>query len=131
MVTMEHKQTKPTVSKAYLTNFNLNNFKITESMGLKLLHRGPLEWHCLRTKFHENLPRGSEVISGEHIDRQTGDLISLLSFLESRLKIMKIPHSQVRRFVSKPCFFVHFYSLAPTRNNCVCVLSVPLLVLIM
>jgi hypothetical protein len=38
-------------------------------MGLKLLRRGPLEWHYLRTKFHENLPSGPEVISGEHTDR--------------------------------------------------------------
>jgi hypothetical protein len=34
-------------------------------------------------QFHENLPNGSKVISAG----QTGDLISLLSFLESRLKI--------------------------------------------
>jgi hypothetical protein len=58
-------------------------------MGLKILHRGPLEWHYLRTKFPENLPRGSEVISRGQIDRQTGDLISLLSFLESTLKLRK------------------------------------------
>jgi hypothetical protein len=33
---------------------NLNNIKKIEAMGLKLLHRGPLEWHHLRTtKFHE------------------------------------------------------------------------------
>jgi hypothetical protein len=49
-------------------------------MGLKLLHRGPLECHCLRTKFHEIQPSGSKVITGGHTDRQTGDLISLLSF---------------------------------------------------
>jgi hypothetical protein len=55
-------------------------------MGLKLLHRGPLEWHYLRYKFHENLSRGSEVISGGQTDRQAGDLISLFSFMESRLK---------------------------------------------
>jgi hypothetical protein len=51
------------------------------------LHRGPLEWHYLPTKYHENLPSGSKVISGTYTqtDGQTGDLISLLSFLESRL----------------------------------------------
>jgi hypothetical protein len=43
---------------------NLNHFKMIEAMGLKLLHRGPIEWHYLRTKFHENLPSGSEFISG-------------------------------------------------------------------
>jgi hypothetical protein len=37
-----------------------------EAMGLKLLRRGPLEWHYLRTKFHENLPSGSKVISRGH-----------------------------------------------------------------
>jgi hypothetical protein len=26
-----------------------------------LLHRGPLEWYQLPTKFHENLPTGSKV----------------------------------------------------------------------
>jgi hypothetical protein len=64
---------------------NLNHFKTVEDMALKLLHRGPLEWHYLRAKFHQNLPSGSKVISGGHIDRQTGGLISLLSILESRL----------------------------------------------
>jgi hypothetical protein len=58
---------------------------MTEAMELKLLHGGPVEWQYLHTKFHENVPSGSEVISGG-TRRQTGDLISLLSFLESRLK---------------------------------------------
>jgi hypothetical protein len=49
------------------------------------LHLGHSELHYLRIKFHENLPSGSEVISGGQTDT-TGDLISLLSFLESRLK---------------------------------------------
>jgi hypothetical protein len=56
-------------------------------MGLKIFRRGPLEWHYLPTKFHENLPSGSKVISGGHTDRQTGDFRSLLSLLESRLKM--------------------------------------------
>jgi hypothetical protein len=47
-------------------------------MGLKLLCRGPLEGHYFRTKFHENLPSGSEVISGGQKDGQTGDFLSLL-----------------------------------------------------
>jgi hypothetical protein len=53
------------------------------------LHRGPLEQHYLCTKCHENLPSGSEVISGEQTDK-TGVLTRLLSFLESRLKIEKM-----------------------------------------
>jgi hypothetical protein len=61
---------------------NLNNFKTIEAMGLKIMHRGPLKWHYLLTIFHENLPSGSKVISGGQTDRETGDLISLLSFLE-------------------------------------------------
>jgi hypothetical protein len=37
MDTMEHKQTKPTVNKANLTSLNLNNIKMTEAMGLKII----------------------------------------------------------------------------------------------
>jgi hypothetical protein len=48
------------------------------------LHRGPLEWQHLPTKYHEDLPQA--VIGGRHTDRQAGDLIILLSFLESGLK---------------------------------------------
>jgi hypothetical protein len=36
-------------------------------------------------KFNENLPAVRKFISGGHTDKQTGDLISLLLFLESRL----------------------------------------------
>jgi hypothetical protein len=50
------------------------------------LHWGPLEWHYLPTIFHENLPSGSKLLVGY---RQTGDLISLVSFLESRLIVLK------------------------------------------
>jgi hypothetical protein len=50
---------------------NLNNFKMIEAMELSL-HRGPLEWHYLGAKFHENLPSGSKVIigGGGHIQTQ-------------------------------------------------------------
>jgi hypothetical protein len=37
MVTMEHKQYKPTVSKDYLTTLNLNKLKMIEGMGLKII----------------------------------------------------------------------------------------------
>jgi hypothetical protein len=38
-------------------------------MGLKLLHRGPLEWHYVQTKFHEIIPSGLRVISAGYTDR--------------------------------------------------------------
>jgi hypothetical protein len=37
MVTMEHKQSKPTVNRVHLTILNLNNFKTIEAMGLKII----------------------------------------------------------------------------------------------
>jgi hypothetical protein len=63
-----------------------------EAMELKLLHLGPLKWHYHRAKFHEKLPSYSKVVSRGHTNRQThrrtGDLISLLSFFESRVKML-------------------------------------------
>jgi hypothetical protein len=50
---------------------NINNFKIIEAMGLKILHGSPFELHYLRIKVHEILPRGSKVIIGEHTGRET------------------------------------------------------------
>jgi hypothetical protein len=38
---------------------------MVEAMGRKLLHRGSLEYHYAQKKFHENLVRGSKVISGD------------------------------------------------------------------
>jgi hypothetical protein len=77
-------------SKAHLTTFKVYNLKMIEVMGLNILHQSPFEWHYFLITFHETLPSGSEVIRGGHTDkqthRQTGDLIILLSFLESRLK---------------------------------------------
>jgi hypothetical protein len=40
-----------------------------EAMRLKILHRGSLECHYLRTKCHENLPSGLEVVRGVYTDR--------------------------------------------------------------
>jgi hypothetical protein len=37
MVTMEHEQYKPTVSKAHVEILNLNNFKVMEAMGIKII----------------------------------------------------------------------------------------------
>jgi hypothetical protein len=70
MVTME-RNPNPQFSKVHLTTLNFNNFKTILAMGLKLLHRGPLQWHYLRNKFHENLPGGLEVISGRPTYVQT------------------------------------------------------------
>jgi hypothetical protein len=36
MFTTEHKQSNPTVYQGSPNNFNLNNFKIIEDMGLKM-----------------------------------------------------------------------------------------------
>jgi hypothetical protein len=61
---------------------------MVEATGLKLLHRGSLEWRHLPTRSHENLPRHSKVDVGgggqTHI--QDGYLINLFNFLEKRLK---------------------------------------------
>jgi hypothetical protein len=56
-----------------------------------VLHLGPLEWHHLTSKFHENLLIGSKVDWGGG-DRQSDDLISLFPILESRLKITNYNH---------------------------------------
>jgi hypothetical protein len=56
-------------------NLILNDFKIFEDMGLKLLHRGPLEWHLLPINYHENLQSDSKVISRGLSDRHTDKLV--------------------------------------------------------
>jgi hypothetical protein len=75
-----------------------------EAMGLKLLIGDPLEWHYVRTRFHGFLPSDSQINSGGQAsrERQTGDLIGLLSFFESRLKSNMEPAYQnnVKQFVS-------------------------------
>jgi hypothetical protein len=78
MFTMQHKP-NPQFSKAHLTTLSLNNFKMIEAMGLKILHLNSLDWHYLRTKFHENLPSGLEVISGGH--RQTDRLFEKVTYM--------------------------------------------------
>jgi hypothetical protein len=59
----------PQFNKDHLTNLNLNNFKIIETMVLQLMHRVPLERHYHRTEFHENLSGYTKVISGGHRDK--------------------------------------------------------------
>jgi hypothetical protein len=51
---------------------------------LKTWLGGHLQQHHLPTKFNENPPIGSKFITRGH--RQAGDMIIILSFLESRLK---------------------------------------------
>jgi hypothetical protein len=63
MVTMEHNP-NPQFRKAHLINLNLNNFETIEVTGLKVLHRGPLEWHYLRTKFHEYFQKVQMLLVG-------------------------------------------------------------------
>jgi hypothetical protein len=61
-----HKLFKPTAEQGSPPDLNLNHIKTLKAMGKKkLLHRDPLP-----TKFHENLPIGSKVISRGHTDRQ-------------------------------------------------------------
>jgi hypothetical protein len=43
----------PLLSKAHLTTFNLNNFKMVEAMGLKMMYRDPLEWNHFPIKHHQ------------------------------------------------------------------------------
>jgi hypothetical protein len=63
----------------HLRSLNVRHFGMAEATRLKemWLH-GHLQWHHLPTKFHENPPIDSKVISGEHTDRHAGDFISLL-----------------------------------------------------
>jgi hypothetical protein len=63
------KNPNPQLSKVCLITLNLNNSKIIEAMGLKIIASRSLECHCLHTKFHENLPSSSEVVSGGQTDR--------------------------------------------------------------
>jgi hypothetical protein len=63
----------PLLSKAHLTTLNLNIFKVIEAVGLRFIASRSLEWHYMRTKFHENLPGGSEVVSRR--DRQADRLV--------------------------------------------------------
>jgi hypothetical protein len=80
--TIFHQSTHP-------RSLNFRRFGIADATRLKMRRRGHLQWHHLSTIFHENPPISSKVISGRHTHTHTHtDLISLLSFLESRLKIL-------------------------------------------
>jgi hypothetical protein len=60
---------------------------MVEAMALKLLQRGPLEWHHLPTKYHEDLPSGSKIINGGQTEKQTDWRFEKTTFiLQSTLK---------------------------------------------
>jgi hypothetical protein len=44
---------------------------MVEATELKLFFRGPLEWHYTPTRFHEDLPIGSEVDKGGQREGET------------------------------------------------------------
>jgi len=66
---------------------SVRHFEMVATTALKSWRRGPLQWHDLPTKFHENLPTGSEVYRGDrHADRMVMSLAYYFSFREeSRL----------------------------------------------
>jgi hypothetical protein len=84
-------------SKARITTLNLNNFKKIGAVGLKLLHRVPLDGIISVQNFMKiyQAVQTLLVVDGQ-TDRQTDDFISLLSFLESRLKTVVEYWLQVR-----------------------------------
>jgi hypothetical protein len=76
-----------------LTTLNLNHFKMVEDKGLKIItSRSPwmalppyqISWKC--TKRLDSYWWGTDRHIHRQTDRQNGDLIRLLSFLERRLK---------------------------------------------
>jgi hypothetical protein len=50
----------------HLRSLNVRHVGMAEATILKKLHRGHLEWQYLPTKFNENPPISSKVISGGH-----------------------------------------------------------------
>jgi hypothetical protein len=57
-----------------LRSLNVRHFGMAKDTRLKMWHRGHLEWQYFLTKFYENPPIGSKVISGglTETDTQTG-----------------------------------------------------------
>jgi hypothetical protein len=51
---------------------------MVETMGIKLLRRGPLEWQQPPTKFHENLPSGTKDIHTCFIPKASNTLRTIL-----------------------------------------------------
>jgi hypothetical protein len=77
----------------HLTNFNLSHFKVVEAMGLKVDASTSPAVASLPYKISSKSFNRFLSFTGDggthrctHRDGQTGDLISLLSFLECRVK---------------------------------------------
>jgi hypothetical protein len=78
MVTMKHNP-NPQFRKAHLTNLNNNNFKMIEFIGLKI---NGIEVPLNVITFVQNFIKFYQAVQKLLVgDRQTSDLISLLSFL--------------------------------------------------
>jgi hypothetical protein len=88
MVTMEHKQSKPTVNNAHLTNLKFKNFKVAEAMRLKIIALNGITSVTNLMKIFQAVQKllVGDTQTDTETDRQTGDFIGLLPFLESRLK---------------------------------------------
>jgi hypothetical protein len=69
------------------TTLNLNHFKMVEDTGLKIITSRSI-WMALPPYqiSWKSTKRFKVISGGTHAERQTGDLIIILSFLESRLK---------------------------------------------
>jgi hypothetical protein len=69
------------------------------------MHRGPLEYHYVLTKFHENLPSGSKVISGEQTESHFGmievtfnAITTIQNFIQIHQSIQKVhPPQKLKR----------------------------------
>jgi hypothetical protein len=55
----------------HLRSLNVRHFGMAEATRLKMWHRGHPQRHHLPTKFNENTPVDSKVISGGHTDTHT------------------------------------------------------------
>jgi hypothetical protein len=60
----------------HLKSLNVYHFVMIAATALKLWRRGHLQWQCLHTEFHKNLPFGSKVDRGTDI-RKNRMVISL------------------------------------------------------
>jgi hypothetical protein len=74
-----------------------------EAIGLKMLHRGPLKYHYVLTKFHENLSSCSKVINGGQTDSHFrmievtfNAIITIQMFIQINQRVQNLR-----------CFFTH------------------------